>query len=37
MTVLIAASAAALTALITYLMVVGEPILLPLVIAAPRS
>jgi AI-2 transport protein TqsA len=33
MNVLIVASAAALTALITYLMVVGEPILLPLVIA----
>jgi predicted PurR-regulated permease PerM len=33
MNVLIVASAAALTALITYLMVVGGPILLPLVIA----
>jgi hypothetical protein len=33
MNVLIVASAAALTALITYLMVVGPPILLPLVIA----
>ena len=37
MNVLIVASAAALTALITYLMVVGEPILLPLVIAVFAS
>src|SRR5262245_10568928 len=37
MNVLIVASAAALTALITYLMVVGEPIFLPLVIAVLAS
>jgi len=37
MKVLIVASAATLTALITYLMVVGEPILLPLVIAVFAS